>query len=154
MFDEVFVKEWQRHLRDKRSLSLLVCDIDFFKNHNDTYGHHSGDECIAAVVSVSKSVCRRSSNFAARYGGEEFALVFPETDAAGAENITKEVHEKLSLLNMQHRSLPVAKLVTMSIGAASVVPDGTIDCMDFFKLADAALYRAKGDGRNRTVYAQ
>jgi diguanylate cyclase (GGDEF)-like protein len=147
-FDHVFAKEWHIHLREKRNISILMCDIDFFKKYNDTYGHQKGDRCLVQVASILKKECRRPSDFAARYGGEEFVIILPETDADGAAAIAEKICKAVSTRNIPHSASLISKHVTISIGVATEIPDISTSPDMLLKKADGALYNAKESGKN------
>jgi two-component system chemotaxis family response regulator WspR len=151
-FDEVLDAEWQRGRRDGKPLSVLMCDIDYFKRYNDHFGHPGGDACLRQVAALLATQMRRPPDLAARYGGEEFALVLPATDAAGASLVAEACLAQLRAHAIAHPGSPHA-IVTMSIGVASTVPDNEGDVDLLIRRADKALYAAKSDGRNRVVMA-
>jgi len=149
-FDEYLEQEWQRLARDKLPLSLIMCDIDFFKNYNDTYGHVAGDDCLRKVSLVIHQSVRRPADLAARYGGEEFGLVLPNTDIEGSMAIAKTIRQGLLELAIPHEDSAVSKLVTLSMGVTSLVPVTDSHPSVLLTAADYALYRAKELGRNQT----
>ncbi len=151
-FDEVMRAEWQRGKRDRKTLSLLVCDIDYFKVYNDTFGHPAGDLCLKKAAAVLTEHLKRPADVAARYGGEEFAIVLPDTSPEGALLIANACRAQLAQLALENPRTP-AGIVTMSIGVASVVPsrDGSAEAL--VARADKALYAAKNNGRNQVVAA-
>lgn len=152
-FDECLAREWARSLRSGASLSFLMCDVDYFKQYNDLYGHQAGDECLKAVAGVLQARVRRPADLVARYGGEEFAIVLPDTDKDGAVSVAETVREGIAELGMPHEGAKIGML-SISIGVASVIPrrDGTAGDM-LLAAADAALYVAKQKGRNRVECA-
>lgn len=149
VFDETFLKEWNRAVRESSSLSLVMIDIDYFKKYNDCYGHLEGDACIQQVAQVLKECVRRAADFPARYGGEEFVVILPETDHLGAQGVANRIREEVQSLGILHRMSEVAPFVTVSIGFATEVP--RVDTMPAFLIeqADKALYQAKSSGRNK-----
>ncbi|WBS04559.1 diguanylate cyclase [Pseudoduganella sp. SL102] len=151
-FDEMLHNEWQRGQRERRPLSLLLCDIDCFKMYNDTFGHLAGDLCLKKAAAVMTACLKRPADLAARYGGEEFALVLPDTDAAGARTVAEECLRALAELNIEN---PQAshRIVTMSIGVATLVPAAGKLPAELVEGADRALYAAKDGGRNRATSA-
>jgi len=148
-FDESLDKEWKRALREKDPLSIIMCDIDFFKAFNDLYGHQSGDDCLLAVARVLEAALRRPLDVAARYGGEEFVVVLPGTDREGALAVAGSIRSSIEALAIPHASSSAAPVVTISLGVASVVPATDSAAAEMLAAADQALYRAKGEGRNR-----
>ncbi len=147
--DEELYREWKRMLREKRPLSVVICDIDHFKLYNDTYGHQRGDDCLVSVATAIKDSVNRPGDLTARYGGEEFCLVLPETAGPGAMRIAELVRKNVVKLNLEHKSSPVAKMVTLSLGVATLIPDKGSQPIVLLEAADRALYQAKGNGRNR-----
>ncbi|MBK9218370.1 MAG: diguanylate cyclase [Uliginosibacterium sp.] len=152
-FDESLAREWARSLRSAAPLSLLMCDVDYFKQYNDLYGHQAGDECLIAVARVLQSRVKRPADVAARYGGEEFAIVLPDTDKDGAISVAETVREGIAELKMRHEGAKIGML-SISIGVASVIAtrEGSAAEM-LLAAADAALYAAKQKGRNRVESA-
>lgn len=148
-FDEYIEKEWQRLAREQQPLSLIMCDIDFFKNYNDTYGHIAGDDCLRKVALVIKESMRRPADLAARYGGEEFVLVLPNTDIEGSILVAVSIQNKLNSLQLLHEDSAVSQFVTLSMGVTALIPK--VDSLPSVLLtsADYALYRAKELGRNQ-----
>jgi diguanylate cyclase (GGDEF)-like protein len=128
-------------------LSLLICDIDFFKDFNDSLGHQRGDECLQAVARVLRGVIRRSGDFCARYGGEEFVVILPSTGLRSALAIGEIIRQAVTGLQVVHPGSPFG-VVTISIGVA-VDDSGSLDDQALIRRADQALYRAKAEGRNR-----
>ncbi|WP_055076630.1 PleD family two-component system response regulator [Pseudanabaena sp. 'Roaring Creek'] len=149
-FDEYLEQEWQRLARDQLPLSLIMCDIDFFKNYNDTYGHVAGDDCLRKVSSVIKQSVRRPADLAARYGGEEFVVVLPNTDIEGSMAIAEVIRKGLVDLMIPHDDSAVSTFVTLSMGVTSLVPMADSHPSVLLTAADYALYRAKELGRNQT----
>ena len=151
-FDETMHQEWQRGQRQRRPLSLLMCDVDCFKLYNDAFGHLAGDLCLKKAAAVLTSCLKRTTDIAARYGGEEFAIVLPDTDAAGARKVAENCLRQLEELAIDHPQSPHS-VVTMSIGIATLVPTPDQAQGDMIASADRALYAAKSGGRNRAVSA-
>ena len=149
--EEVIVKEWGRLARYQRSLGIIFCDIDFFKQYNDLYGHLAGDCCLKDISKILRLSIMRAADFIARYGGEEFVILLPETDAPGTMEVAKRIHTKIKDAAIPHQGSQVASIVTLSIGVTSVIPKKTDDPNHFLDLADRALYEAKTKGRNQTV---
>ena len=147
-FDEAIALEWQRARRRQGQLALLLCDVDRFKNYNDSLGHPAGDLCLKKAAAVLTGQLKRPADLAARYGGEEFAILLPDTDLDGALALAESCRAGLERLMLPHPRASCG-LVTLSIGAACTVPgqDGTLE--ELIEAADAALYAAKRGGRNR-----
>ena len=153
-FDEVLRVEWKRAARDGSSLSLLFCDIDHFKAFNDTYGHQAGDDCLVRVAQTMDDTLNRPADLAARYGGEEFVGLLVDTDPGGARLLAERVRDRIEALHIEHRSSSAGDVLTVSLGAASLVPRVGLRPEDLLDLADQALYAAKEQGRNRVVSAE
>jgi diguanylate cyclase (GGDEF)-like protein len=147
-FDERLPEEWDRAVRTKTPISMLMLDLDHFKTYNDTYGHLNGDRVLQAVSKIFIKEKKRPADFVVRWGGEEFVVILPETDSQGAiylaENIRKSVEETEILLDSGTKTK-----ITVSIGVNSLIPDQNSLYNDFIRNADDALYKAKEDGRNR-----
>ena len=148
-FDESLNREYSRLQRTGRPLSLVMADIDYFKDYNDTYGHQAGDECLKAVAEILRNAGSRGGDMAARYGGEEFVLILPDTDARGAKVIADQVQRYMRGMALEHESSKVAEIVTLSLGVATAVPDRSMPPAQLVEAADRALYQSKADGRNR-----
>lgn len=148
-FDEIKEEELQRARRNAQALSLLVCDIDYFKNYNDTYGHGAGDQCLRAVAQAMASVVTRSGDVLARIGGEEFAVVLPATTLTAAVQVAQRVRQAVFDLQLPHASSRAAPQVSLSIGVAQLDLRNGQDFDELFEAADQALYLAKQHGRNR-----
>ncbi len=154
-FDETLLREWRRSGRQAKPLSILLCDVDHFKQFNDGYGHQVGDECLKAVARSLQATLRRPADLVARYGGEEFAVILPDTDLGGALLVAEAMRANVEGLRITHRYAgPESGVVTISAGVATVVPArGHIDSADLIRQADEALYQAKEGGRNRIAAA-
>lgn len=153
-FNEYINQEWRRMRREQTPLSLILCDIDFFKGFNDTYGHQAGDRCLRQVAQVMQSVAKRPSDLVARYGGEEFAIVLPNTTIAGAEEVATRTRTAVKALQISHIKSSVHTSVTLSLGVASLIPDRALSPERLVTLADKALYQAKRRGRDRVVASE
>ncbi|MBK1988654.1 diguanylate cyclase [Sphaerospermopsis aphanizomenoides BCCUSP55] len=147
-FDEVLFQEWKRLKREKLPLSLILCDIDFFKNYNDTYGHPAGDECLKQVAKIISQAIQRPADLLARYGGEEFVLILPYTDTEGAIHIAQSIRYQITNMAIPHVSSQVSQYVTLSLGIATLIPDSQCSPQCLISQADQALYQAKQAGRN------
>lgn len=152
-FDEALKSEWRRCRRAQAPLSLLMMDVDFFKKYNDLYGHPAGDACLQAVARAVAAGIARPGDLAARYGGEEFAALLPQTGYDGARNLAEHIRANLRDLALPHPATESGH-VTVSIGIATMVPTTQPDDeAAILKAADAALYRAKRNGRDRFEFA-
>jgi diguanylate cyclase (GGDEF)-like protein/PAS domain S-box-containing protein len=152
-FDNTLDLEWRRAMRSAKPLSLIMIDIDFFKNYNDLYGHLSGDSCLQKIADTIKASLRRAGNFVARYGGEEFAVILPDTDTEGAYLFAESLREKIENINMEHKHSKISSSVTISQGVATTIPKKNSAQDELISLADKALYKAKQEGRNRVIRA-
>lgn len=146
-FDETLAAEWSRARRHSNGLAFLMCDVDFFKSYNDTYGHPSGDDCLRQVATAIRQNTDRPADLVARYGGEEFAVVLPETTIGGALIVAEKIRHAVRALNIPHASVPAGQ-ITISIGIACAAPGFDNPPDDLIRAADQALYRAKAEGRD------
>lgn len=150
-FDQQLSTEWARSARSGSPLSIMLLDVDFFKNFNDRYGHQAGDDCLRMIAATLKSALKRPADLVARYGGEEFACILPDTSFDDAMVLAAELEGQVRKLGIAHESSDVAKIVTISIGVTS--NGGTAPHQDgglqLLKLADEQLYQAKHTGRGR-----
>ncbi len=153
MLDKVIDEEWVTARRHQQPLSLLVIDIDFFKQYNDCYGHIQGDDCLKQVAQTLSTAATRSRDFFARFGGEEFVMLLPETDASAALLIAERCQQLITQLQISHQDSEVSDMLTISIGIGTTVPEQTDQIVDFIECVDQALYRAKESGRNRIEVA-
>jgi two-component system, chemotaxis family, response regulator WspR len=149
-FDEYLDAEWKRAVRTQTAIALLMIDVDCFKAYNDAYGHVGGDDVLRKVADTVAESCQRPADAAARYGGEEFAMILPDTDASGALALGQTVSRAIEALEIPHSGSPIGAYVTVSSGAASVVPHGAIPMAGLIDTADKALYEAKRAGKNRS----
>ena len=151
MFDQHIQRVWQQAVREQERVAVLLADIDCFKDYNDRYGHQAGDECLRAVA-VSLSQCaRRPLDFVARYGGEEFAVVLYEANREYIAEVLTRIQRSIAELNIPHEASRVASRLTVSVGAAFILPSSSRTHEGLIQLADEALYSAKEQGRNRVV---
>jgi two-component system chemotaxis family response regulator WspR len=147
--DDFLAIEWKRAMREQLSLAVLMIDVDDFKRFNDSYGHLAGDEVLRCVSQAIQFCISRPADLAARFGGEEFIAVLPATAPAGAAVIAERIRSRVEALNLPHRASSCADRITVSIGAASTLPRRGAEPAQLVAAADAALYQAKGAGRNR-----
>jgi diguanylate cyclase (GGDEF)-like protein len=150
-FDEYLGLEWRRMAREKGPLSLILCDVDYFKYYNDTYGHQGGDDCLRQIAAILRNSVTNPADLVARYGGEEFAIILPNTDTNRAVNVAEIVQEFLRELKIIHVASSVNRYVTMSFGIATITPGLDLTPENLVATADVALYEAKRQGRNRIV---
>ena len=149
--DEYLEQEWRRSTRGGSPLSLVMMDIDFFKRFNDHYGHQGGDECLQRVARCLQGCVVRSVDLIARYGGEEFACLLPETGHGGTELMGEKLRQAVTGLGIPHAKSSVVDIVTLSLGAATLVPEPGMASSELIKIADENLYAAKNQGRNRLI---
>lgn len=151
MFDSVLEIEWNNAKRNQQPLSLIMLDIDYFKQYNDLYGHIQGDDCLKRVAKTLSSSATRSKDFIARFGGEEFVLVLPETDEKAAKKVAERCRKLIFKEQIPHESSLVSHVLTISIGVASIIPSHDDEALAFVEEVDRRLYLAKQKGRNRIV---
>lgn len=149
-FDNALSQEWSRQLRSESPLSVLMIDVDYFKQFNDRYGHQGGDDCLRQIATTLSSHARRPGDIAARYGGEEFTLILPLSRQEDAESIAQQICQSIATLQIPHEGSPLG-LVTVSIGVATMIPLGQIGPEQLLMRADEALYQAKHAGRNQVM---
>ncbi len=148
-FDEALGTEWLRAARSGAPLSLLMVDIDHFKNYNDRYGHPAGDQCLRRVAAALGQCVRRAGELVARYGGEEFVMLLPNADLRHACETAQNVLDQIQQEAIPHAASATADYVTLSLGVASIQPDPAMEATTLVNAADAAMYRAKSGGRAR-----
>ncbi|MCR4301251.1 MAG: GGDEF domain-containing protein [Sulfuricaulis sp.] len=148
-FDEELEAECDRANRGETPLSLLMIDVDYFKNYNDIMGHQEGDQCLISIAKTIRNQLRRPGDLVARYGGEEFAVILPVTTVEGAAERAEDIRRAVTKLAIYHPDARVEGPVTVSVGVASILPEKKkIDPAEIIHKADAALYRAKREGRH------
>ncbi|MBF2001596.1 MAG: diguanylate cyclase [Synechococcales cyanobacterium M58_A2018_015] len=150
-FDDRLHQEWWRLRRLQMPLSLILCDVDFFKQYNDTYGHQTGDRCLQQVALALQQSVKRPADVVARYGGEEFAIILPNTPPAGALHVARRIQTAIQELKLPHSSSQVSTQVSLSLGVASIIPRPGSSMAQLVATADRALYQAKTQGRNCIV---
>jgi diguanylate cyclase (GGDEF)-like protein len=148
---EVLENEWDRCKRHKLPISVIMLDVDYFKQFNDQYGHLEGDSCIIRVAEVMKTHAKRASEIVARFGGDEFLILLPHVDSKRVAEIAEQVRKSVELLMIPNEASPKQKFITVSLGTASCIPDTAHSVDDFIRWADIALYQAKNQGRNRVA---
>ncbi|MCT7607027.1 GGDEF domain-containing protein [Aliarcobacter butzleri] len=147
-FDETFEKTFSEIKRDKKSLAVLMIDIDFFKPYNDNYGHGQGDETLRKVAKALEKTIKRASDFVARYGGEEFVILLKNIDKTGLQTVAKNLLEAIRELKITHEYSKVEDFVTVSIGVSYCSCPDEITKTELLLKADEALYNVKNSGRN------
>ncbi|WP_236170705.1 sensor domain-containing diguanylate cyclase [Pseudomonas pseudonitroreducens] len=154
MFDSVLDTEWGSAQRSGQPLSLVLLDIDYFKQFNDHYGHIQGDDCLRTVGKALAGSLHRPRDFVARFGGEEFVLVLPETDSEAARQIAERCRSVLREQQISHEKSAVSTLLTISLGVGTAVPASSDRPLDFVAAVDRLLYQAKQAGRDRLMAGQ
>jgi diguanylate cyclase (GGDEF)-like protein len=150
-FDEQLRREWQRLSRSHEPLTVILCDIDFFKRYNDGYGHQAGDRCLQQVAQALAQVVNRPADLVARYGGEEFVVILPDTDEAGGIRVAQKIQNNVHALPIAHEYSEVSTRITLSIGVAEMIPRTEVAPATLVESADQALYLAKRQGRDRII---
>ena len=151
-FDTLLPREFARHTRSGSWLSVIMLDIDYFKEFNDVYGHINGDECLKQVANVIRNCVSRESDLSARYGGDEFVCILPDTNIDGAVSIAQEIRVGALALAIPHKGSNSGQFVTVSLGVATAKCDANGSSMQIVSTADAMLYEAKSNGRNRVEF--
>ena len=152
-FDRAYESEWERAERLQHPMAVVILDVDDFKHYNDRYGHQVGDACLRTLAQVLRAHARRVMDVAARYGGEEFALILPGMTGAEAAALAEDVRRVFEQAGIEHADVGQRSVVTVSAGVAAQVPTRNANRFDLLGAADAALYAAKGRGKNAVVLA-
>ncbi|MEJ1933610.1 EAL domain-containing protein [Nostoc sp. NIES-2111] len=150
-FDNRLTVEWEQLAQEQAYISLILCDIDYFKLYNDTLGHLAGDDVIKYVANAISKTVTESSHLVARYGGEEFAIILPNIDAQGAVALAKEIQTSVNALKLAHPSSFIGEFITLSFGVATIIPKRQLSPLNLIAAADQGLYQAKAKGRNCIV---
>jgi diguanylate cyclase (GGDEF)-like protein len=150
-FDDTLKVEWQRLASEQGKLSLILCDVDYFKLYNDTYGHLAGDDALRQVAKTISQTVKHPADLVARYGGEEFAVILPNTDVEEAIIIAREIQTNISALQLPHPNSQISKFITLSLGVTTITPDNQSSAATLITAADQGLYKAKAQGRNCIV---
>ncbi|MFH7765137.1 diguanylate cyclase [Acinetobacter sp. BSP-28] len=151
LFDDFYSREWNNAIREQKPLSVILIDIDFFKQYNDFNGHIIGDACIKQIAQMLESCCVRPRDLVARYGGEEFAIVLPETNLEGAIQIADNIVRIIEQAKLPHRASPISENVSVSLGVKCIRPTEKEDKIHFLNMVDKNLFKAKQTGRKRYV---
>lgn len=151
-FDETLNCEVSKMSRLKSPVSLILCDIDYFKKYNDTYGHIAGDECLQQVAKCINSSFNRAGDLVARYGGEEFVIVFSNINKDMSIALAEKMRQNIMALKLEHNSSEVDNVITVSVGVTTVTPDKNTTSESLISYADNALYKAKDSGRNNVKF--
>ncbi len=150
-FDQTLEGQWRIAQSRSQPLSLLLCDVDFFKKYNDAYGHPMGDRCLRLVAGAIQASLRSPYDLAARYGGEEFVVILPQADVAEAERLAAQIMIAVQQLKIEHQQSDISPYVSLSIGLATISPTPSNQPADLIRQADRALYEAKAQGRQQVV---
>ena len=150
-FDDTFNAQWQRLAREQASLSLILCDVDYFKLYNDTHGHLAGDDALRQVAKAISQTVKHPADLVARYGGEEFAVILPNTDIESAIAVARDIQNNVSALKKPHPHSQVSQFITLSLGVATITPHSQLSPATLIATADQGLYQAKAQGRNCVV---
>ncbi|WP_392888030.1 diguanylate cyclase domain-containing protein [Pseudomonas migulae] len=154
MFDTVLEREWGNAQRTGLPMSLIILDIDYFKQYNDHYGHIKGDECLRQVAQTLSLAANRPRDFIARMGGEEFVWLLPETDSESARLVANKCLHLIRQQQITHETSAVSTLLSLSLGVATTVASSTDTALAFIERADRLLYQAKRNGRMRAEFAE
>ncbi|KGD62673.1 PAS/PAC sensor-containing diguanylate cyclase [Alcanivorax nanhaiticus] len=156
LFDKVLSREWGDARRKRSSLSLILVDVDHFKEYNDHYGHLVGDDCLKKIATELLQAAARPRDLVARFGGEEFAIILPETNAQAAQTVAERCRERIEQADIEHLAVPEGKLprVTVSLGVHACIPAGEGSIREFLDATDRCMYAAKQQGRNRVVWME
>ncbi|KAA0987337.1 diguanylate cyclase [Pseudomonas sp. ANT_J12] len=148
-FNEDILADWRLCFREQKPLSLILVDVDYFKRYNDQYGHQAGDGCLKSIAQALSETVRRPYDLVARYGGEEFACVLPNTVLSGAVDIAERMQKRVRSLGIEHSASDVDRVMTISLGVATLTPTGEQGFEALIEAADKQLYEAKNAGRAR-----
>ena len=148
-FDGMLTQKWETAQQREEFLSLIMLDIDFFKEYNDSYGHLKGDDCLKEIANVLSNKANNPEDFVARYGGEEFVLIFSNTNQEEAAAISEEIRVKIEDLQIPHNQSDISEYVTVSLGSATIIPNEDYIPEELVDKADKTLYQAKQNGRNQ-----
>jgi diguanylate cyclase (GGDEF)-like protein len=148
-FNQVLIEEWENCKRNSNSVSLLMIDVDKFKQYNDIYGHLNGDTCLQNISQAIKNAIQEPNNIVSRYGGEEFIVLIPNSDLEKAKYIAESIRKNIEKLRILHVGSKEYGIITVSIGVATNIPNENLSPEKLIHMSDEALYRAKSSGRNR-----
>jgi two-component system chemotaxis family response regulator WspR len=150
-FNEYIAGQWKLAIREHSSFSLLMIDVDNFKRYNDSYGHLAGDEVLKSVATAMQKSFLRPTDLLARFGGEEFVVILPATPPDAVRSLGEKVRRNVETLHIPHSGSTVGAYLTISVGGAATIPKKDESFLALIATADAALYEAKGSGKNRVV---
>jgi diguanylate cyclase (GGDEF)-like protein len=149
IFNEVIRKQWSDCMQDSMPLSLILVDIDYFKNYNDNYGHLRGDECLKAVAKALTGSVKHPCDFISRFGGEEFGIILPGIGYEVSIVIAEQMRMNVEALKISHEYSKIGPYITISLGVATVLPENNMNYLELINASDKQLYKAKEKGRNR-----
>ena len=150
-FEKIIKKEWRNSIRKATPISIIMIDIDNFKEFNDNYGHLAGDNCLQKVSKIMQNTLKRPRDFVSRYGGEEFVAILPDTDQEGASHVAESIRKNIEKAKIPHKISLVSDFVTVSLGVATTNQADLLVYEELLDEADSALYKAKENGKNRYV---
>jgi len=153
-FDQALEQEIGRSMRSGQALSLIMLDIDYFKQFNDHYGHARGDEALKTVARVLTQTLHRPADMVARFGGEEFAIIMPDTGAPGGQEVAEAVRHAVVSLAIPHANSQAHPQLTISVGGITLTAFSSHTATQIIQLADEQLYKAKEQGRNRVCWSE
>jgi len=148
-FNDYLNSTWNFAEREPSPISMILMDIDHFKQFNDNYGHQPGDACLVLIAQALSETIVRKTDFIARYGGEEFVCILPNTNIDNAAVIAEKLRLSIMALQIPHAFSSAENIITISLGVAAIIPDGNSSCSALIEAADEALYRSKKSGRNK-----
>lgn len=150
-FDEYLQSQWDQLSQEQAPLSVILCDLDFFKPYNDTYGHLAGDQALREVAQAISQAMKHPRDLVCRYGGEEFAIILPKTSVADAILVAQSIQNQIEKLKIIHSGSSVSPYMTCSLGIGTVMPSEKMNAKHLIEIADQGLYQAKAQGRNQYV---
>ncbi|VXA82573.1 conserved hypothetical protein [Acinetobacter sp. 8I-beige] len=150
-FDDSYQREWLNAQREQQPLTIMLLDIDYFKQYNDYNGHILGDACLKQIAQILKKSVSRPRDLVARFGGEEFVLILPDTSQASAIEVVERILQSIRTADICHSSSPLDQRLSVSLGVKTIIPTQKNDKMAFLKEVDQNLYLAKEQGRNGYV---
>ena len=150
-FDEYLMSAWKKLTEERAPLSLILCDVDYFKLYNDTYGHQAGDECLQKIALAIGRAVKNPKYLVARYGGEEFAVILPKTSAKGGLHVAEMIKMEIEWLKIPHARSKTSHYVTVSMGVSSIIPGDSLSPETLIAVTDEGLYKAKKLGRDRII---
>lgn len=148
-FNELFIELWNQAKEEKQNISIMLIDLDYFKEFNDNYGHSAGDVMLKNIGEILEKESSKYGGYVFRYGGDEFVILFPDTNIIQGEEVGNTILKAINDAKLEHPYSPIGKVQTVSIGVTSTIPKDEINIKEFFNYADTALYLSKRYGRNR-----